>query len=330
MSPTPEILKALGPLAELYADPEIIEIMVDAPGQVLVERRMSGVEQSEVRFASPDALRAVIDDLSALCSTDRPHGETVLEMRFPEGQARALAVLPPTAPQGPHLVIRKLIFPQVTWEMILEHGAVSKEVYDLFYQAVRVPANILISGGTGSGKTTLLNRIAELIPPEERVIVAEGAHEIQATHPRALYLEAGGELSMDDVLSTASKMRPDWLVVGELLGGEAMRAIKVISNGHSALTSLHANSVQDALSRLEGMCLMANLGLTLAEIRPLIAASFQLLVNQQRLPDGRRKVVEIAELCGYEDGRYLLQPLYRFNPDAMRLEATGVQPTWVK
>lgn len=330
MSPTPEILTALGPLAELYADPEIIEIIVDAPDQVLLDRRMSGLEHSEVRLASPEALRQVIDNLAAICSTDRPHGETVLEMRFPEGQARALAVLPPTALHGPHLVIRKLVFPQITWEMILEFGSVPREVYDLFYQAVRVPVNILISGGTASGKTTILNRIAELIPEDERVIVAEGAHEIQAVHPRAIYLEAGGEMSMDDVLSTASKMRPDWLLVGELLGGEAMRAIKIISNGHSALTTLHADSVQDALSRLEGMCLMANLGLTLAEIRPLIAASFQLLINQQYMPDKRRRIVEVTELCGYEDGHYLLQPLYRFNPESMKLEATGVKPTWVK
>jgi pilus assembly protein CpaF len=224
MPPTPEILKALGPLAELYADPEIIEIMVDAPGQVLVERRMSGMEQADVRFASPEALRQTIDELVAACGAEHLPGETVLEMRFPEGQARALAVLPPTALHGPHLVIRKLLFPQITWEMLLEFGAVTQEVYDLFYQAVRVPANILVSGGTGSGKTTLLNRIAELIPPEERVIVAEWRPRDPGHAPARPCTWKRGELSMDDVLSTASKMRPDWLVVGELLGGEAMRA----------------------------------------------------------------------------------------------------------
>ena len=325
---TPEILKALGPLAELYRDNSVSEIMVDKPDQILIERA-GELHDAGVKFASPEALRQVILDLMAACGAVLKEGETLGEMRFPAGEARALAVLPPTAIYGPHLVIRKLIHPNpITWEMILQYRCASQELYDLFYKAVRVPVNILISGGTGSGKTTLLNRFAELIPDEQRLIVAEGMHEIQVRHPRTLYLEAFEALSMDDVLVTASKMRPDWLIVGELLGGEALRAIKIISNGHAAMTGLHANNVEDALRRLEALCLMANLGLSLEEIRPLIADSFQLLVSQHKLPHGPRRITQVSELCGYEDGRYLIQALYRYNPENDCIESTGIRPTW--
>jgi pilus assembly protein CpaF len=165
---------------------------------------------------------------------------------------------------------------------------------------------------------------------KQRVIIVENAHEIQARHPGALYLQAGGPGKVDfgDLILTASKMRPDWLVIGELLGAEAMRAVEVFGRGHSGMTTIHAESAEDALARLEAMCLTASLGLGLGEIRNLVSAAFRLVLYQRRLPDGRRKLVEIVELAGLEEGRYELNRLFRFTPKTERLEATGIKPGW--
>jgi pilus assembly protein CpaF len=182
----------------------------------------------------------------------------------------------------------------------------------------------------GSGKTTVANRIAELIPPENRLVIVESLHELQINHPRALYLEAGSspETSISDLILTGSIMRPDWLIIGELIGAEAMKAIEVMSHGHTALTTLHANSPEDALARLEAMCLMANLGLGLDEIRILIAAAIQLITFQRHMPDGSRKMLEIVELRGVENGRFVLERLFRFEADQGRLVSTGIKPGW--
>jgi pilus assembly protein CpaF len=328
-------LKALGPLAPLYTEKDIQEIMVDAPERTLVERE-GRLENVGRYFDSAGEIIKVIESLAGLTNGGQQPGETVWELSFPGGEVRALAVLPPTALNGPALVIRKLtINAQVTWENLIKWNSVTQEGRDFLQQALRVPVNLLVAGGTGSGKTTLANRILELLPAGERLIIVENNHEMQASHPMAVYLECGGSnhggldrMRMEDLIVTGSKMRPDWLVIGELLGAEAMRAVEVLGRGHSGLTTIHAESAEDALARLEAMCLTANLGLGLAEIRNLISAALRLITYQRRMPDGSRKLVEIVELRGLEQGRYVLERLFRFNPQTNRLEATGVKPGW--
>lgn len=328
---TQEVLTALGPLAPLYSDPEMLEIMVDAPDTVYVERH-GHLEATAVQFDSPEALRTVIDRVLALAGIVLSPENPIAEMRLPD-DARLLAVTPPTALNSPTLVIRKPSLYKMTWERLFEYGSITPEGRDFLQNAINSRVNILIAGGPASGKTTVANMLAEMIPADQRIVVVEQTHEMRIDHPHRVWLEAGGpaKVTLTVLLETASRMRPDWLVVGELLGEEAMRALHVMSTGHNAITPIHAVSPEDALSRLETFCLMANLGLGLAEIRRLIASAFQLITYQELLPDGVRRFTQFVELAGLEsDLRYKLKPLFRFNTDKKLLERTGEHPAWEK
>ncbi|MBN2390895.1 MAG: CpaF family protein [Anaerolineae bacterium] len=328
---TQEVVTALGPLAPLYVDPEVLEIMVDAPDLVYVDRQRK-LEATDVRFDSPEALRAVIDRVLALVgialSPENPTGE----MRLPD-DARLVAVVPPTALDGPTLVIRKPSPYKMTWEQLIEYGSVTAEARDFLRNAIRTGVNTLVAGGPSAGKVTVANMLAEMIPTDQRLVVVEQRHEMRIDHPHRVWLEAGGpaNLTLADLLKTASQMRPDWLIVGEMFGAEAMRALQVMSLGYNGITLIHATGPEDALSRLETFCLMANLGLGLAEIRHLIASAIQLITYQERLPDGSRKFMQFVELAGLEgDLHYKLKPLFRFNADKKVLEHTGEHPAWEK
>ena len=328
---TQEVLTALGPLAPLYVDPDVREIMVDAPDTVYVERH-GKLEASGVRFDSPEALRVLIDGALALAGIVLNPENPIGEMRLPD-DARLLAIVPPTALNSPTLVIRKPSPHKMTWERLFEYGSITPEARDFLQNAINARVNILIAGGPASGKTTVANMLAEMIPADQRLVVVEQTHEMRIDHPHRVWLEAGGpaKVTLTALLETASRMRPDWLIVGELLGGEAMRALQVMSTGYSAITPIHAVSPEDALSRLETFCLMANLGLGLAEIRRLIASAFQLITYQELRPDGKRKFTQFVELAGLEgDLRYKLKPLFRFNADKQVLEHTGEHPAWEK
>lgn len=322
---TPDPLAALEPL---LTDPEVQEILVDAPDRVLVERR-GQLELTSVRFPDAEAVRAAIEAALAVGGAAFAPGQTVADARLADG-TRVLGVLPPTAVGGPYLVLRKFFTRAMTWEKLLGYGALTPEAHALLLSAVRAPVNILVTGGTGSGKTTVLNLLAESAPAHARLVVVGEAEELPVTHPRRIHLAAGGPagLTISDLLGTAAKMRPDWVLLSEVRGPEALPLLQLFSTGLSGMTSLHATSAADALARLEALCLMANLGLGLAEIRALIAAAFHLVTCQRRFPDGRRRLTEVTELLGLEAGRYVLQPLLRDNPEAGRLEATGVRPSW--
>jgi len=325
-----QVLSALGPLAKLYADPDVLEIMVDTPELVFVERK-GELQEAGVTFPSRQAIQSVIDALLALNDETTKPGETILPIRFLGGEARGVAVLPPTATAGPCLVIRKLMnIDGISWEKLIEWGSVSPEAYQFLQRAVRARTNILMAGGTNSGKTTVLNRIAELIPAEQRLVIVENQHELQIRHPRAVYLEAAGQpgLSMDGLIQTGTLLRPDWLVFGELKGAEALQAVQVLGSGHTGLTTIHGNSLEDSLMHLETMCLMANMGLGLLEIRSLIASALRLVLYQKYMPDGRRKITEIVELRGVENGQFVLECLFRYNPEKDRLDETGIKSSW--
>ena len=322
------IQNALGPLAALYADPEVREILVDAPDRVYVNRG-GELAEATVHFQSIDELRATIDALLALNDITLSRQKTIGEMVLPDG-SRFLAVIPPTAANSPCFVLRRLIIPKMTWEKLFEFGAVTVAAYDLLQSAAHAPANVLIAGGAGSGKTTIANLIADSVPANERIIVVEQVREIQTQHPRCLQLEVSGDLAYTDLLTAAARMRPDWLIVGELFGSEALYVLQIFGRGHSGLGTIHANSVEDALTRLEALCLMSNLGLGLGDIRLLIAAAFRLITYQRRFPaDGRRRLTDIVELRGIEHDRYVLQPLFRYNSENEQLEPTGARPSWI-
>jgi pilus assembly protein CpaF len=326
---TQSILTALGPLAALFEDPAVTEIMVDSAERVIYER--SGiVEDAAIRFDPPETLRTLVDNVLALAGAGLAPGETIKDIRFPDNSSRALVVLPPTALTGPYLVIRKTIFAEVTWDLLYKYGSMNQETQDLLQTAIQARANILVAGGPGSGKTTILNRLAELIPANERVVIVEASHEFQISHPRAVYLEAHATgMSMNDLLDASTKMRPDRLVISELMGREALHVLEIFNRGHDGgMTTIHSLGIEDTLTRLEAMCLMANLGLGLSEIRTMIASALQLVLYQKRLPSGKRRITEITELRGIQDERYVLQPLMRYNLDNDRMELTGVKPSW--
>ena len=328
-----ELLTALGPLAPLYSDLTVQEIMVDAHDRVYIVRHVDHagkIEDIASPFKSPEEVRAVIDAILDLGGIKLSREKTIGEVRFPDG-SRFLVVLPPNALDEPCFVIRRFPTTPITWEQIIEWGSVSREAYEFLQSAIRARVNIVVAGGPGSGKTTVANRLAELIPPDKRVIVVEHIYEMQVRHPRCLHLEAGGpaNVSFGELVVKASCMRPDWLIVGELYGPDAMHALQVMSHGHTGLATVHATSVEDTLAQLEAMCLMANLGLGLGEIRRLIASATRLITYQEFILSlQRRRVTHIVELCGVENDRYVLRPLFRYNAAADKLEPTGAKPTW--
>ena len=322
-------LEALGPLRGLYEDPDVFEIMVDAYDRIIIDRGDQLVE-ADKNFESPAALRATIDTIMGLGGVSLGPEQTSGHVRLPDA-SRCLAVIPPTAVKSPHLVIRKTRIGQFSMPQLLEWGSVSKEEYAVLQSAIHARLNILIAGGTGSGKTTFTNVLSEEFPDGERIIVVEPAYEMdqRLDHFVRLAADSSPDHTIADLINLAAKMRPDRLIVGELHGSEAFDTLNVFNMGHDgSLAIIHSNSPEDALSRLETMCLTANLGLGLSEIRAIIASALQLITYQERLPNGSRKLTQIVELQGLENDRYVLQPLFRFNTETGIIESTGINPSW--
>lgn len=315
-------------LSPLLDDPDVMEIMIDGPNRVSIEKH-GRIEDTDIRFGSDDEVKELVRQTLTMAGRELEEGRTIYEARLTD-HSRMVAVLSPTAIGGHSVVFRKWMTKQLTWDRLIEFGSATAGFRDLMQSAVNANVNILIAGGTNSGKTTVANRVIELIPPEKRVIAVEDSHFLQFTHPRATFLEAksASGMTMIELLTIASRMRPDWLAVGELEGSEAMRAMQLFSAGYAGITTLHATSAENALVRLESMCLMANLGLGMDDIRQVVSFALRLIVYQERLSNGRRKVMQAVELKGLEDGRYILQPLMRFNPETDSLESTGVRPGW--
>lgn len=326
-----DLNKALGPLAGFFEDPDINVVMVDGPQRVTIEK-YGGIEETGITFKSDDEVKDIIEAILKSVGTEMEDNKTIYDVRLTDN-SRMLAVLAPTALTGNSLIVRKWTTNSITWEKLFEYNSVSPEVRDLIQSAIHAHVSMLFAGGTASGKTTFTNRVVELVPPEERIVAVEQTHEFQYRHPRAIFLEADNALhaKMNDLLTTGSMMRPDWLVVGDMNGAEAMRTMQIFANGHTGITTIHASSAENALTRLEAMCLMANLGLGLDDIREMIASALQLVVYQECLvPNGSRKVTQISELRGLENGRYKLQPLMRYNPEKDAFEMTGAKPSWEK
>jgi pilus assembly protein CpaF len=322
-----KILAALGPLAAPFQDEEIQEIMVDSPGQVygVIKGQMTDLK---VEFDSLEALRTMIDDVLALAGTDVNEKNTTADIRLPD-DSRFRVVVPPTAVNGPYVVILKPFIRRMTWEDLLSFGSVDEAATEVFDRALAARKNILISGGTASGKTTLLNLVAGRIPQDERIVAVEDIHYLRIPHQRVIYLEANAaQSSMDELIEMGGRMYPGWLIVNELNGPESLKALELFNAGYTGMGSTHAESPEDALARLESYCLMSNQGLALTDIRRLIAGGFGLVVQLDKLHgSNKRRVIEMSEMQGVESGRYLLQPLVRYDPDGDWFDRIA-EPGW--
>jgi pilus assembly protein CpaF len=315
----------LGPLEALLRDPAVDELMVNGTAPVVVERAGS-LEPTEVRFGSAGELRDAIERILAPLGRRVDEAEPLCDARLPDG-SRVNVVIPPLAPDGPILTVRRFRARGMGAEDLVAAGTWEPPLRDLLARAVGVRLSVLVSGGTGSGKTTTLNALSSFIPAGERIVTVEDTLELRLQQPHVVRLEARpanvegrGEVTIRRLVRNALRMRPDRIVVGEVRGGEALDMLAAMTTGHDgSLSTIHAGSPEEALRRLETLALMAGVGLPHAAIREQVADALDLIVHQARLPDGTRRIVAVAEVTrvaagpatrqvfGWRDGR----PLWR-------------------
>ncbi len=321
----------LGPLERLLEDSSISEIMVNAPDEIWVER--SGrLQRHASAFTDDAAVRSVIERIVAPLGRRIDESSPMVDARLADG-SRVNAVIPPLALRGPALTIRRFARSLKGPQDLIDAGAASIEMFDFLRVCVEQRRNIVISGGTSSGKTTLLNVLSNLIPAGERIITIEDAAELSLRHEHLVQLEGRppnleqrGEITIRDVVRNALRMRPDRIVVGECRGGETLDMLQAMNTGHDgSLTTVHANSPRDVISRLEVMTLMAGMDLPVSAIREQVAAAIDVVVHQARFADGSRRITSIMEVTGIESGRVQMQPLfdYRARVGARCVAAVG-------
>jgi pilus assembly protein CpaF len=327
--------REIEPISSLLRDSTLTEIMINGPDAIYVERE-GRVLLTDRRFDDENQLLSAISTLVASMGRRIDVGDPVLEGRLPDG-SRLTVVLPPVAVDGPMVTIRKFSATPYGIDDLIRFGSLSLEAAAFLRVSILARANLLISGGSSSGKTTLLNALATCIPDDERIVTIEEAAELRLPQGHVCRLEGipVGEkvLTLRQLVRHAVRMRPDRLLVGEVRGGEALDMLQALNTGHDgAMSTIHANSPRDALSRLETLVLMAGLDLPMRAIRQQIRGAINLVVHVGRLADGRRKVLSIAELTGFDDSTIALQEV--FVSEAMggaaqgrtRLMPTGIRP----
>lgn len=305
-----------GPIGKFLSDPEITEIMVNGPDQVFVERQ-GKLFDSKVRFASERHLRRIIERIVLPIGRRIDESSPMVDARLPDG-SRVNAILPPLSVGGSCLTIRKFSKDAKSIEELQNLGSLSQAVADFMRFAIAGKLNILLSGGTGTGKTTLLNAISSFIPQDERIITIEDSVELQLQQPHIVQLETRsqnvegkGEVSVRDLVKNSLRMRPDRLIIGEVRGGEALDMLQAMNTGHSgSLSTIHANSTSDALSRLETLTLLAGTELPLTAVRSQVASAIDIIVQLARFADGSRRVVRVSELRGLADNEYQVVDLF--------------------
>ena len=321
-------------LQELIEDESITEIMINGTENIFIERE-GQIFLSDKKFLSRGKLEDVVQQMVAECNRIVNEASPIADARLNDG-SRVNVVLPPAAINGPIVTIRKFPKHRITMEQLLEYESISEEAAEFLVRLVRAGYNIFISGGTGSGKTTFLNVLSDYIPETERIITIEDNAELQITElPNLVRLEARnanvegtGEISIRDLIRTALRMRPDRIIVGEVRGKEAADMLQAFNTGHDgSLSTGHANSPKDMLSRLEMMTLMG-MDIPLSAVQRQIAAGIDIMVHLGRLRDRSRKVLEIVEVLGYEKDEIRLQSLFSFRETG---EKNGkIQGEWVK
>ncbi|MEQ8230071.1 MAG: ATPase, T2SS/T4P/T4SS family [Gammaproteobacteria bacterium] len=306
----------LGPLEDLIDDETVTEIMVNRYDDIYVER--SGkLTRSEVTFSSDDAVMSAIERIVSPLGRRIDESSPMVDARLRDG-SRVNAIIPPLALRGPCLTIRKFAKQKLTADDLVKFGAISPAMVAFLKVAVEQRRNIVISGGTGSGKTTLLNVLSNFIPPDERIVTVEDAAELKLVQPHLVSLEARpanlegkGQVTIRDLVKNCLRMRPDRIVVGECRGGEALDMLQAMNTGHDgSLTTAHANTPRDLISRLEVMVMMSGMDLPVQAIREQVASAVDIVVQQTRFSDGSRKIVNITEITGVEGGTVQMQDIF--------------------
>ncbi|MCS6993599.1 MAG: CpaF family protein [Anaerolineales bacterium] len=329
-----------GPIQPLLNDPDVSEVMVNGPKKVYVEKK-GKLMKTGVTFENDAHVIRVIERIVLPLGRRIDADSPTVDARLPDG-SRVNAIIPPVALDGPTLTIRKFRKDKLTMQQLIEFGSITPQMAEFLKACVISRLNIVISGGTGSGKTTLLNVLSGLIPEDERIVTIEDAAELQLQQDHVVRLETKpaslegkGQVTIRDLVRNALRMRPDRIVVGECRGGETLDMLQAMNTGHDgSLTTLHANTPRDALSRLETMVLMAGMDLPIKVIRQQISSAIDLIVQQTRLKDGSRKVTAISEVAGMEGDTIVLTDIFRFEqtgqtPDGKilgQLKPTGIRP----
>lgn len=337
-----EIL-GLGPLQPLLEDDTISEIMVNGPKNVYIERK-GKLHRVPVTFENNDHVMRIIDRIVAPLGRRIDESSPYVDARLQDG-SRVNAVIPPISLVGPVLTIRKFSKNPITIEQLIQFGSVSAEAVQFMKACVEARLNILISGGTGSGKTTLLNVMSSFIPDDERILTIENAAELQLRQEHVVTLESRppniegrGEVSIRDLVMNALRMRPERIIVGECRGGETLDMLQAMNTGHDgSMTTAHANTPRDALARVETMCLMAGMDLPVRAIREQVSSAVDLIVQQERMRDGTRKVTAITEVSGMEGDVITMTDIFVFESTGMengkligRLRPTGLRPKFME
>ncbi len=305
-----------GPIEPLLADDSITEVMVNAYDKVYVERA-GKVEKTDIRFVDDAHVLRIVDKIVSQVGRRIDESSPMVDARLPDG-SRVNAIIPPLALRGPTLTIRKFARDPYTINDLIAFGSISAKAAQFLAACVRGKLNILISGGTGTGKTTTLNAMSAFVPNDERVVTIEDAAELQLQQEHVITLEARppniegqGEVRIRELVRNALRMRPDRIIVGEVRGPETLDMLQAMNTGHEgSLTTIHANSPRDALSRLETLVLTAGVELPHRAIREQIASAFDLLVQISRLVDGSRRITHVAEVLGMESDVITLQDIF--------------------
>jgi len=339
---TDEIL-GLGPLEPLLRDETITEVMVNGPQQVYIERE-GRLELTNVTFQNDEHVMKIIQRIIAPIGRRVDESSPMVDARLADG-SRVNAIIPPLSLVGPVITIRKFSATPFTVEDMIRFGTATPEMFEFLEACVKARLNIFVSGGTGSGKTTMLNILSSFIPDDERIVTIEDAAELQLRQEHVITLESRpsniegkGAIPIRELVRNALRMRPDRIIVGECRSAEALDMLQAMNTGHDgSMSTGHANAPRDMLARLETMVLMAGMDLPLRAIREQIASAVDLIVHQNRLKDGTRKIVNITEVQGMEGDVIVMQDIFVFEQTAVvegkiqgRLRPTGIRPKFVE
>lgn len=305
----------LAPVKEYLADDQVSEILINGPSQIYIERN-GKLEETPARFANETQLKAAAVNIAKSVDRQLDEMHPDLDARLPDG-SRVHATIPPISRCGTLLSIRKFKKEMLTIDRLEQFGSIPHEGVLLLNAIVKLRKNTIVSGGTSSGKTSVLNALSGLIPENDRILVLEDASELQLQQKHCVYFETRkpdkngqGEFSIRDLVIASLRLRPDRLVIGEIRGGEALDLLQAMNTGHSgSMSTIHANSPLDALSRMETCAILSGANLPLTAIRMQVASAINCVVHTMRLPDGSRKIVEIAEVLPLENGEYRLRSL---------------------
>lgn len=315
-------IRGFGLLDSIINDDDVTEIMINGPKNIFIEKN-GQLMKLDSEFESQRRLEDIIQRIVSLAGREVNQSNPIVDTRLPDG-SRVNVVLPPIALCGPTVTIRKFSKEPMTIERLIQYGSITEEIADILKILVEAKYNIFVSGGTGSGKTTFLNALSNYIPKDERVITIEDSAELQikgienlvSLETRNANSSGSGEITIRDLIKSSLRMRPERIVVGEVRGGEAIDMLQAMNTGHDgSLSTGHANSSVDMLSRLETMVLQGSEGLPLDAIRQQIASAVDIIIHLSRLRDHSRRTMEITEVLEYQNGKIKLNPLFVFEED---------------